>query len=60
MLHVTCHKIELPEKPFSNRRCYRTGGNVSDTKKVKREHRQIVVGENGQLTVFASYGFPVT
>ena len=22
MLHVPCHKIQLPEKPFSNRRCY--------------------------------------
>ena len=35
-----------------------TGGNVSE--RYKRDHRQVVVGENGQLTVSASYGFPVT
>ena len=35
-----------------------TGTNVSE--RYKREHRQIVVGENGLKTVSASYGFPVT
>ena len=30
------------------------------SERYKRDHRQIVVGENGQLTVSASYGFPVT